>query len=107
MGKLANFLPSQNGLHYPNSWPHIPDLKLSTPFGEIGIGDAANGLCGGMAFAVRDLFEAHDVPPATATNPTGDSPAFNYIVGRLFDSFNIPSGVAQYFEWMNTPRHDT
>jgi hypothetical protein len=107
VGKLANFLPSKNGLHYPNSWPSVPDLTIGTPFGNIGIGDASNGLCGGMAFVVRDLFEAHRLPPATTTNPASGSDAFNYIVQRLFDSFNIPSGVAQYYEWMNLPTHDT
>ena len=106
MGKLSNFLPSQNGLHYPNSWPSVPDLKIGTPFGDISIGDASNGLCGGMAFAVRDLFEAHRLPPATTTNPDSNSPAFNFIVKRLFDSFDIPSGVAEYYTWMNLPGHD-
>ncbi len=107
MGKLANFLPSRNGLHYANSWPHEPDLKIQTPAGQIAIGDAANGLCGGMAFAVRDLFEAHRLPPATHTNPEDDSPAFNFIVKRLIDSFNLPLGVAEYYAWMNYPTHDT
>jgi hypothetical protein len=107
VAKLSNFVPSTNGLHYANFWPNEPDLKVPIPGGTIPIGNASNGLCGGMAFVVRDLFEAHRLPPATTTNPSGDSPAFNYIVKRLFDSFNIPGGVAQYFEWMNLPTHDT
>jgi hypothetical protein len=107
MGKLANFLPTQNGLHYPNSWPPEPDLKVNTPVGDIPIGNAANGLCGGMAFAVRDLFEARRMPPATTANPAPNSEAFQYIVGRLFDSFNLPGGVAEYMEWMQLPTHNT
>jgi hypothetical protein len=101
------FLPSRNGLHYDNAWPDVPDLKITTPVGDIPIGSASNGLCGGMVFVVRDLFEAHQLPPASLRNPVPDSPAFRYIVRRLFDSFNLPSGVAQYYEWMNLPRHDT
>jgi hypothetical protein len=108
MGDIPGFRPSINALHYSNNtWPSVPDLTLSTPFGNIGIGDASNGLCGGMVFGVRDLFDAGEQPPATTTNPAGGSPAFNYIVARLFDSFNIPAGVAEYYTWMNLPTHDT
>jgi hypothetical protein len=59
-----------------------------------------------MTFAVRDLWEAHK-PPPTGTNPPGGSPGFNFVVQRLVDSFNIPTGVAQYYEWMNLSDHDT
>jgi hypothetical protein len=108
MSKLANFLPSINGLQYNNTtWPSEPDLTIGTPFGNIPIGNASNGLCGGMAFAVRDLFEAHRLPPVSALNPEAGSPAYQFIVKRLFDSFNIPSGVAEYFTWMNLPTNDT
>lgn len=107
MGNVPGFLPSQNGLHYPNHWVSEPDITISTPFGPIGIGSAANGLCGGMVFAVRDLFDAGRKPPPDATNPPGGSSAFNYIVQRLLDSFNIPSGVLEYYSWMNLPTHNT
>jgi hypothetical protein len=108
MGFVPNFQPSANGLNYSNNnWPNVPDLTLSTPFGNIPIGSASNGLCGGMAFSVRDLFEAHLLPPVTTANPDSGSPAFNYIVQRLFDSFNLPTGVAEYYTWMNLPSHDT
>jgi hypothetical protein len=106
MGGVPGFSPIDSGLHYPNSWPHVPDLIVKTPFGDLPLGDASNGLCGGMSFVARDLFEAHRAPPPTHTNPVAGSPAFHYIVARLFDSFNLPSGVAQYFEWMQLPTHD-
>jgi hypothetical protein len=106
MGTL-NFIPSQNGLHYVNHWPDVPDLKIATPFGPVAIGNAANGLCGGMALAARDLFEAHEAPPPSHQNPDPDSQAFTFIVARLFDSFDLPGGVAKYLEWMNIPTHNT
>jgi hypothetical protein len=106
VGVIANFTASGNGLHYANSWPQVPDKKVSTPLGDIRIGDASNGLCGGMAFAVRDLFEAHRIPPPSNRNPAPDSPAFDFIVDRLFDSFNLPTAVARYYEWMNLPSGD-
>lgn len=107
MGHVSGFIPSHNGLHFSNRWPSVPDKMIGTPFGDISIGDASNGLCGGMAFAVRDLFEAGCMPPDSSKNPAANSPAFNFIVDRLFDSFNLPTGVATYYEWMGLPRHDT
>jgi hypothetical protein len=108
LGDITGFLPSTHGLHYSNSsWPHEPDLTLSTPFGNIPIGDASNGLCGGMVFAVRDLFDAGRQPPPDRANPPGNGAAFNYLVGRLFDSFNVPGGVIEYYTWMNLPTHNT
>ena len=58
---------------------------------------------------VRDLFEAHVQPHAYHDSQSRvGSPAYQYIVKRdFFDSFNIPSGVAEYFTWMNLPTHDT
>ncbi|BEP16538.1 hypothetical protein acdb102_48490 [Acidothermaceae bacterium B102] len=107
MGAIPGFRPSTHGLHYVNHWPDVPDLKVATPFGTIGLGSASNGLCGGMAFAVADLWAAgQTAPPASTTTPQPDSPAFDFIVSRLFDSFHLPAGVAQYYEWMNLPTHD-
>jgi hypothetical protein len=79
---------------------------MPPPFPPITIGDAANGLCGGMVFGVLDLFNAGQLPPATTQNPADPSPAFNDIVQRLLDSFNIPAGVIQYYTWMQLPTHD-
>ena len=103
MGRVANFLPSKNGLPYSNAWAAHPDLTIATPFGTIGIGDASNGLCGGMVFAVRDLFHAARMPPESTVNPEGGSSAFRFIVRRLFDSFDLPAGAARYYLWMNLP----
>jgi len=107
MGQIPNFKPSKQGLPYSNSWDHYPDItiKLPRPFGSIKIGDASNGLCGGMVFAVRDLYEAHKLPPPG--KPQEGSPAFDYLVNRLFASFDLPEGVAKYYAWMNLPAHDT
>jgi hypothetical protein len=105
MGTLP-VLASRNGLHYPNSWPPVPDLNVPTPLGAIPVGNAANGLCGGMSFAVRDLFEARRLPPDSGGNPEPGSPAFRYLVARLLDSFSLPTGVLQFYAWMNLPTHD-
>ena len=107
MGSVPGFSPVENGLHYPNDWPPVPDVTISV-FGQtIALGNASNGLCGGMAFAVRDLFEAGRTPPPGQANPSPGSPAFQYVVARLLDSFDLPVGVLQDYTWMQLPSHDT
>ena len=103
---ISGFLPSQNGLKYRNSWPDVPYFSIPTPFGNIPVGDASNGMCGGMVYAVRDLFEANRLPPADTTNPAPNSRAFNFLYARLLQSFDLPVGVATYYAWMNLPRND-
>lgn len=93
-GRVAGFLPSTSGFHFANRFPHVPDLTFNLMGQPIAIGDAANGLCGGMVFAVRDFFEAGIAIPAIAPEPPGmtgpsSGPLFDYLVRRLFDSFNL------------------
>jgi hypothetical protein len=109
-GVVAGFLPSVHGLHYPNDWPSVPAktfrVKVGAVSTTIGLGDASGGLCGGMAFTVRDLFEHDLAPPPSAVNPAPGSPAFDYIVDRLLDSLHGLGGAAlgaRYYEWMVLP----
>jgi hypothetical protein len=105
---VTNFKPSVNGLHFANYWLHEPDIVVPVPpFGNVTIGDANNGLCGGMVFTALDVFLAMLPPIPDTTNPPQGSPLFNYIVSRLFASFNLPGGVLKYLDWMRTPDHDT
>jgi len=67
---------------------------------SIPIGDASNGLCGGMAFAARDYFEAGRMPPADTAAP-GEGRLFDFLCERLFDSFDLPMGPARYLELMS------
>ena len=72
--RVPEFRPSTRGLHFANAFPHVPTFDIDLPGGlTIPVGDAADGLCGGMAWTVRDLFQAGLVPPATTTTP-GDGP---------------------------------
>jgi hypothetical protein len=108
--RVPGFTPSVNGLHFINSWPHEPDLVLSLPGGgSIPIGDASNGLCGGMAYTVRDVFQTPGMTPmAAAAQPVRGTPLFEYNVKRLLDSFDLTQlGFAKYYEWMLIPDGDT
>lgn len=108
MPSVTGFLPSTSGFHFSNTFQHVPDLKIDILGNQIGIGDAANGLCGGMVFAVRDYFEARTpIPPDTRAPTSG--PLFDYLVKRLFDSFNLPKGPLIYMNLMDPalPDHET
>jgi hypothetical protein len=101
---VPNFQPSQSGFHFANFFAEVPDINISAPvIGNVGIGNASNGLCGGMVFAVRDYFESKlAVPPDTVSPSFG--PLFDYLVMRLFDSFNLDqptTGLARYMQLMD------
>jgi hypothetical protein len=52
---VPGFLPSRQGFRFANDFPHVPLRWIGVPgVIRIPIGDASNGLCGGMAFAARD-----------------------------------------------------
>jgi hypothetical protein len=101
----APFLPSRDGFAFPNAWPSSPAVQMRTPFGRLGIGDSAAGLCGGMVFAALDYWHAGIAPPAPRPDP--GSPLHRYVVRRLIASWHLPGGVARYYGWMNLPDANT
>ena len=103
---VPNFLPSTSGFRFPNVFPHVPLRQIGIPgVITVPIGDASNGLCGGMTFAVRDYFEAGRTPPADS-EPPSKGPLFDYLVERLFVSFDLPSGPARYLQLMSPALSD-
>jgi hypothetical protein len=96
----VSFRPSVNGFAFANRWPHVPPLRLRVggpvPL-ELAIGDAANGLCGGMAFAALDLWFAGVPAPAGMDPPLEGSPAFRFLVRRQLDSFELGLGPARFY----------
>ena len=101
----ARFSPATDGFAFTNSWPAAPAVSIPVPFGSIGIGNAASGLCGGMIFAALDYWHAQVSPPVS--QPAPGTPLYRYIVRRLIDSWHIPAGVAEYYLWMNLPDGDS
>jgi hypothetical protein len=99
--RVPGFLPSTSALHFPNSYPHEPQIEVKLPLGHtLQLGDAANGLCGGMVFVVRDYYEARRPAPTDTQPPPAGSPLYKFIVSRLLDSFNLPFGLNRYLELM-------
>jgi hypothetical protein len=110
--QIPGFLPSISGLHFDNSnFSNVPLLTIDVGVAKVPIGNASNGMCGGMAYTVRDYFETGGPPAPDDTNPSS-GPLFDYLVRRLFDSFNllqIPPGPAVYLHLMDPalPDHET
>jgi hypothetical protein len=110
MPRVTGFLPSTSGLHFSNSFPRVPLETVEVPGVpvHISLGDASQGLCGGMVYTVRDYFESGQAPPPD-TSPPGDGPLFDYIVKRLIESWDLPGGILRYLYLMSPdlPDHDT
>lgn len=104
MPTQPSFLPSRDGFAFTNSWPPAPAISMATAFGEIDIGNAKDGLCGGMVFAALDYWYAGRSAPTVQPKPK--SAAYKFLVRRIIDSWHVPVGVGQYFTWMNLPDGD-
>jgi len=102
---VPGFLPSSHGLRFKNDWPKAAAMRLDVLGQKILVGDASKGLCGGMVFAVRDLFRlGRPVPPDTTAPASG--PLYEYIGSRLRDSFFLPNGPLRYLDLMAAPDGD-
>ena len=103
--RVPDFSPKVNGLHFPNAFP--PDPIASFRLGDIAnlsIGDASKGLCGGMAYTVRDLKEAKVAPPSRTDPPHAGEAIFGYIVGRQIDSIDHGVVPLRFFKLMDPAR---
>ena len=74
---VDGFLPSTHGFHFANAWPSGPTVRLG-PLDPrwLGIGDASDGLCGGMVYTVGDLYSAGLTAPSDREPFANGSPRF-------------------------------
>jgi hypothetical protein len=85
--RVPGFLPSRHGLHFANRFPPGPTVRLGRLDPRVlGLADAAAGLCGGMSFTVRDLWEAGREPPPDREPPASGSRRFIALVRRQVES---------------------
>jgi hypothetical protein len=99
--RVAGFLPSTHGLRFDNSFPSQPAVMVNLGIATIPVGNAANGLCGGMVFAALDYWTEGAPPPTGTTPPAQGTPLFGYLVRRLVDSWGLPAGPLTYFRLMS------
>ncbi|MET8161536.1 hypothetical protein ABZT47_34700 [Sphaerisporangium sp. NPDC005289] len=106
---LTPFRPSTHGFRFPNSWPAgTTDTTIDLGLARLPIGDASNGLCGGMVYAALDYYMAgRSIPPQVVAPPGQGDPLFDFLVSRLFDSFDIPNLPARLFAIMEPAYPDT
>lgn len=104
--RVPGFLPSTAGFHFANAFPHVPmrEIRLEG-VATLSIGDAANGLCGGMSSTVADLFDADVAPPADTHAPS-DGPRFESLVDRQIDSFAGGLVPLRFYTLMDPSRRD-
>jgi len=102
--RVPGFTPQTSGFPFANSWPHVPlyEFQFGT-LARLSIGDAANGLCGGMSFTVADLHAA-GLKPGDAGQPSAATPRYDYIVQRQIDSFDGIAVLLRFYSLMRTTR---
>lgn len=96
-----NFVPSQHGWHFLNSFPGSP-LPFSLPtLPGIGSIPSYYGLCGGMSASAADFFYARRPIPALREAPVKRTAMYKYLFRRQMDSFS-PFGepVMRFVKWM-------
>ncbi len=106
--QVPGFLPSVHGFAFANRFPpRTPHGTFNVLGATIEIGDAANGLCGGMVMAVRDYFQAGLPRPDNPVSPLSGV-LFQHLVRRLWDSFELPVAPLRYMTFMHpdSPAYD-
>ncbi len=91
-----------------NYFPDHPPLKeYKLPgIATVTLGDAANGLCGGMTYVVADLHVAGVVPPPDTAPPSAGERRYESIVDRQIDSFAAGAVPLRFYRLMSPSRPD-
>ncbi len=96
---LPGFFPSRQGFGFVNRWPAGPAFEFQARYWRLGIGEVAEGLCGGMCYAAADRFlRGEPVPPGTEP-PVAGSALFREIARRQLDSLHYLAIVPSRFWW--------
>lgn len=109
---VPGFLPSTNGLHFPNAFPADDSYPVvSLPLiGDVVSGQAMNGICGGFVFTALDLFRHTPRldPPADDAVPQPGSPLYRYLTRRFVDSLgpSLFQNAAKALDWTQANGHD-
>lgn len=100
---VMNFTVSQWGFRFQNNFGSMPLRTINIGGIEVPVQAGNAGRCGGMAFAVRDYFEAGMLLPVITDVPGVNSALFNHIADRLLDSFDVPNGGPAKWKMLTDP----
>ena len=98
---VPGFLPSLNAPLFPNGpWPAGTDIWIDiSGLGPVWINGTGLGLCGGMSFLTRDIFEAGTPQLQSPDSTLLPVPLVKHIQSRLIDSFKpLPLIPATWLE---------
>jgi hypothetical protein len=96
---VPGFLPSTHGLRFANRFPPQPTIFLRIAGRTIlAMGNAADGLCGGLCTVTRDRFEAGLLPWEELDPPVGGSPRFRELVGGQVRSFELGRVPIRFYD---------
>jgi hypothetical protein len=101
-GAVPGFLPSGHGFGFVNRWPAGPAFAWELRYLWFGIGNVAEGLCGGMCFAAADRFLLGEAPPSDSASPAAGTPLFDEIARRQLDSLEL--GLTPLRFWLAAAR---
>lgn len=106
---VAGFLPSQNAPLFANSpWPPGTALTISVPgLPAVSINATRMGLCGGMSFLTRDIFESGAPQLRGRDSSRVPAPVVSHLRNRLLHSFGGASVVMRWLWVTRAPDDDT
>lgn len=106
---VAGFLPSQNAPLFGNSpWPAGTALTISVPgLPAVAINATRMGLCGGMSFLARDIFEAGAPQLRGRDSSSIPLPVAGHLRHRLVQSFDGGRGALRWLSATRAPDHGT
>jgi len=104
---VPGFLPSTNGLRFANRFPAQATIFFRVAGRTmLRIGNAANGLCGGLCTVTRERFEAELPPWDESDPPTGGTPHFGELVRSQVRSFALGRVPIRFYN-LSAGRPDT
>lgn len=105
--RVPRFDPKTSGFGFENRWAPGPThvFKLGT-LATLTLGEAANGLCGGMSHAIRDFHQFGVKAPADtkAFDPQQQPARFTYVVDRQVDSLDTGKVPLRFWSLMKPSR---
>jgi hypothetical protein len=105
--EVPGFLPSSHGLRFVNRFPPQPTIFVRIAGRTIlAVGNAADGLCGGLCTVARDRFEAGLPPWEEMDPPLGDSAHFRELVRGQVRSFELGRVPIRFYD-LSAARPDT